>query len=171
MNFDDIEVRVNEKYPKLLDVKEDKKTSAILKNLISSRAGNLSCILRYAYQSVIADKTNEEIGEIFEEIAVVKMTHMDMLMHAVSLCGGNPRFEDDKGNMFNAGYVFYSNKLKEMLEFNIQNSIQTIQDYKNAISLIPNQSIKDLLNRLIQDETRHKEIFNRILNSVHFLSV
>lgn len=171
MNFDDIEIKINKPYPALTDIKENKTTVMLLKNLVSSKSGVLSSILRLIYQSVTADKSNSEIGEIFEEIGVVKITHMDMLMHAISIFGGNPKFEDAQGNSFNTSNVFYSTKLKDMLEFNILNCNQTIQNYQNAIERIDNNSLKSLLERLIADEENFKQIFTKILNSVQFLSI
>lgn len=171
MNFDDIEIKINKPYPALTDIKEDKTTVMILKNLVSNKSGILSSVLRLIYQSVVADKTNTEIGEIFEEIGVVKITHMDMLMHAICMFGGNPKYEDAQGNIFNTGNVFYSIKLKDMLEFNIQNCNQTIQNYNNAMDKIENSSLKSLLERLKQDEENFKQTFTKILNGVQFLSI
>ena len=171
MNLSDVEVRVDKPYPELIDVKEDLQTVGILKNLAFSRVGELSGVLTYVYQSVIADKTDQEIAEIFEEIGVVEMLHQDMLMHAISLFGGNPKYEDMQGNFFNTANLNYTIKLREMLENNIRAETVAIDNYNMAINKVKNQSLKNLFKRIIEDEQRHLEIFKRIRDSVQFMSV
>ncbi len=171
MNFSDIEVRINKSYPELINVQGDMQTVAILKNLLFSRVGELGGVLTYIYQSVIADKTDEEIASIFEEIGVVEMIHQDMLMHAISEFGGNPKYEDAQGNYFNTANINYSMKLREMLDNNIKAETIAIENYNIAISRVKNQSLKDLFARIIEDEKRHLEIFKQIRDNVEFMSV
>ena len=123
------------------------------------------------YQSVVADKVNPEIGEIFEELSVIKTTHLDMLMHAITEFGGNPKFEDGQNAMFNCGYVFYSQKLKEMLEFDMLCCNQTIENLKLVISSVKCESLIQLLSRLLEDEQMHQSVLKKIFNSVQFLSI
>ncbi len=171
MNFENVEVRINKPYPELVDVKEDVTTVSVLKNLISSRAGEVAGVLQYIYQSVIAGKTHENISEIFEEIGIVEMMHLDMLMHAVSLFGGVPKYEDAQGNFFNTANINYSIKLKEILDNNIRAESNGIENYQMAMSKVKNQSLKDLFARIIEDEQHHLEIFKRIRDNVEFMSV
>lgn len=171
MNFNDIEVKINKPYPELVDVEEDFLTVNVLKNLSSSRVGELSGVLEYIYQSVISEKTNSEIASIFEEIGIVEMMHLDMLMHAISLFGGIPKYEDSQGIFFNAANLIYPIKLKDMLENNIKAESIAIENYKMAINKVKNKSLKELFARIIEDENRHLEIFKRIRDNVEFMSV
>lgn len=171
MNFSDVEVRINKPYPEIEDAEYDLSTVAILKNLAASRVGELAGVMQYIYQSVIADKTNEEIAEIFEEIGVVEMMHLDMLMHAITDFGGVPKYEDAQGNFFNTANLNYGVKLKDMLDNNIKAESLAVENYKMAINRVKNQSLKDLFMRIIEDEMRHLEIFKRIRDNVEFMSV
>ena len=171
MNFEDIKVRIDSPYPEIINAKEDYDTVVILKNLASGRSGELKAVLQYVYQSVIADKTNNDIASIFEEIGIVEMMHLDMLMHAITDFGGNPKYEDGQGNMFNTGCINYSIKLKDMLDENIKAEQVAIEQYTMAISRLSNESLKRLLSRIIEDEIRHIEIFKTIRDNVRFLSV
>ena len=122
MNFEDLEVKVNKPYPEIVNAKDDTKTVAILKNLVSSRVGEMTAVTQYIYQSVIADKTNEEIAEIFEEISIVEMIHLDMLMHAITMFGGIPKYEDSQGNFFNtSSLTLFTNN--SSLSTSLDNSI------------------------------------------------
>lgn len=171
MDFSDIEVKVNKPYPEIINIEEDLATVAILKNLANGRIGELGGVLQYVYQSVIADKTNQEIGGIFEEIGIVEMLHLDMLMHAISLFGGIPKYDDFKGNFFNTANLNYSTKLMDMLESNINAETISIDNYRMAMDRVKNHSLKELFARIIEDEERHLEIFKRIRDNVKFLSI
>lgn len=171
MNFEDIEVKIDKLYPEIVDAVEDVNIVAVLKNLANGKTGETAAVLQYIYQSVVADKTLQEIAEIFEEIGIVEMIHLDMLMHAISMFGGVPKYENSQGAFFNAANLNYSLKLKDMLEMNIKAETMAIDNYKTAINMVNNKSLKQLFERIIEDEQRHIEIFKRIRDNVVFLSV
>lgn len=171
MNFEDIEIKVNKPYPEIENAYDDPKTVAILKNLASSRIGEFGAVSQYIYQSVIADKTTSDIAEIFEEIGIVEMIHLDMLMHAITMFGGIPKYEDANGNFYNTSWLNYSMKLKDMLENNIRAESIAIDNYNMAIKEVNNQSLKDLFARIIEDEKKHIEVFKQIRDNVSFMSV
>jgi len=169
MNFEDIEVRVNKPYPEIVGATDDKRTVSILKNLANGKVGEFAASGQYIFQSVVADEIEEEIGGIFEEIGIVEMLHLDMLMHAISAFGGLPKFEDSNGNFFNTANLNYSDRLIDMLENNIRAETMAIDNYLVAIDNVNNESLKRLFERIIEDERRHLEIFNRIKSSVKFM--
>ena len=171
MNFLDIEVKVDKPYPEITDAVDCPQTVAILKNLANSSVGELEAVLTYIYQSVIADKTHQEIADVFEEIGIVEMTHLDMLMHAITNFGGVPKYEDSYGTMFNTRTINYTQKLSEMLNNNIAAEEMAIKMYTDAIEKVKNQSLKDLFARIILDEKRHVEIFKLIRDNVKFMSI
>lgn len=171
MNFEEVDVKVNKPYPEIVNAEEDMNTVAILKNLSNSRVGEIAGVMQYIYQSVIADKTDAEIAKIFEEIGIVEMLHLDMLMHAITMFGGVPRYEDSQGNFFNTANLNYSMKLKDMLDNNIKSETTAIENYRMAISRVTNASLKKLFERIIEDEIRHLEIFKQIRDRVKFMSL
>ena len=171
MNFDEIEVKINKPYPEIENAQDDIYTVSVLKNLATSKHGELGGVLQYIYQSVVADKVIKEIGAIFEEIGIVEMMHLDMLMHAITDFGGNPKYEDGQNAPFNVSGINYSIRLKEMLENNINEEEFAIRAYTQAIQKVNNPSLKKLLERILEDEERHLEIFKNLNNNVKFLSV
>ncbi len=170
MSFEDIEVKVNKPYPEIVGATDDQHIVAILKNLANGRLGEIMASSLYIYQSVVADETNEEIGGIFEEIGVVEMMHLDMLMHAITDFGGVPQYQDANGNFFNTASLNYSQRLIDMLENDIRAETMAIDNYLVATDNVKNESLKRLFERIIEDEKRHLEIFNRIKSSVKFMS-
>ena len=171
MNFEDIVVKLDKPYPEIVNTTEDRETVSILKNLATSKSGELNGVLQYIYQSVVSNKINKEISSIFEEIAIVEMIHLNLLMNAIVSFGGVPRYEDGLGNQFNTTNINYSFKLKDMLQNNIKDEQIGVSDYSRAAERVKNESLKSLLNRIKMDEELHLQIFKNILNNVTFMSV
>lgn len=171
MNLENFQVRKDTSYPEIVGAKNDPNTVAILKNLASSaNASELLGILTYVFQSVEADKSAEDIAKVLEEIAVVEMTHLDMLMHAITEFGGVAKYEDSMGRAFHTNYINYNLRLKDMLEQNIMAETRAIENYNNAIKKVSNDSLKALFARIIEDEECHIKIFKYLKDSVQFLS-
>ena len=123
------------------------------------------------YVKISSISSREEIASIFEEIGIVEMMHLDMLMHAITEFGGSPEYNDSQRNSFNSNFVNYTTKLSEMLENNIQGESLAIENYKQAIMRVDNESLKQLFARIIEDEEQHIKVFKKIRDSVRFLSI
>lgn len=171
MEINNIQIRGNSSYPEIANATNDPSTVAILKELLSSKQGEIAGIMQYFYQSSIARQADPSIADILEEISVVEMVHMGLLMNAIVSFGGMPKYNNGKGQPFNASYVNYSTKLKDMLDANIVGEQQAIKDYLNAQNLVKNQSLKNLLNRIIEDEQLHLTAFKTMRSTVGFLSL
>ena len=139
--------------------------------MATSKNGELGGVLQYIYQSVVSNRVNADIASIFEEIGIIEMMHLEMLMNAIVDFGGIPKLEDAMGNPFNVSNMNYSLKLKDMLQANIKDEQMAIEAYSRAIERVKNNSLKDLLERIKQDEEKHLQIFKQILNNVTFMSV
>lgn len=171
MEILDVDLKVKQPYPQIEGAVDDPQTVAIIKDLATGRDGELCAVLTYIFQSTIADKTNDDIGEIFEEIAIVEMHHLGLLMHAICDFGGTPKYEAGNGAPFNANSVNYNTKLKDILEIDIREEQGAIASYNQAIKMVKNQSLKDLFARIILDEQKHIEALKQIRAKVQFLSV
>lgn len=171
MNLENIQVRINKPYPEIEDATDDKMTVGILKNLATSRASELSAILQYQYDATLTHFTDDEIAKIIDEISVVEMSHLSMLMEAIVMFGGLPKYEDSQGNIFATTGLMYPVKLKDMLMQNIEMEKGAIRDYREATIRVRNESLKKLFERIIMDEERHLEIFEKLLRDIKFLSI
>ena len=171
MEIGNIKIRANNTYPEITNATNSIRVVTILKDLLSSREGAVKDFLQHFYQSRIARQSDIEISELLEEIAIVEMEHSELLIDAIISFGGTPKYEDGKGRTFNSNYINYSTKLKDILDINIKNKQQSIKNYLNAHQMITNQSLKDLINRIIEDEQLHLNVFKNLLNTVSFLSI
>lgn len=170
MNLDDVLVKDDKSYPEIEGAINSPKTVAVLKNLMAGNMGELTAVLQYFYQSSIARVVDEKIGEILEEISIVEMSHIELLSHAIVDFGGEPRYENSKGQYYSANSIFYSSKLREMLDANILAEEKAIEEYKVAIKEVENPSLKNLFARIIDDEQLHLKIFTYLRNNVKFLA-
>ena len=159
MDINKIEIRASTEYPEIVGATNDPKTVGILKDLLSSRISEVTAIMQYFYQSRIAKGVEDDISSLLEEIAIVEMEHMELLMDAIISFGGTPIYTNSKGQYFNASYVNYATKLKDMLDSNIFSEQQAINDYSNAQNMVNNKSLKDLFARIIEDEQMHLKVF------------
>ena len=170
MDLNNILVKEKKDYPEIENAIDDNQTVAILKDLAFSKQGELAAVLTYIFQSTIADKSNDDLGELFEEIAITEMAHLGLLMHAICAFGGVPKYETSNGVPFNTNWVNYNAKLKDMLEQNIKGEQEAIENYNQAIKMVKNQSLKDLFARIILDEQKHVEALKQVRATVQFLS-
>lgn len=171
MELKDIKVRMDAEYPEIVNADNNPKTVLVIKDLLSSRQGEITAIMQYFYQSRIANNVEDEISRILEEISVVEMGHMELLMNAIIDFGGTPFYNNSRNQPFNTTYVNYTTKLKDMLDADILGEQTAIRDYTNAQQLVSNESLKKLFARIIEDEQLHLQIFKRLRDSVSFLSV
>ena len=171
MNLDEIKLRTGTPYPEIVDAKACAKCVAVLKNLIAERGGELNSVLQFIYQSTVADSSDADLGELFEEIAITDMEHVGLLMHAIVDFGGDPKYETSNGVAFNANCVRYLTKLKDMLEYNIALIEQAKENYNTATQMVSNVSLKQLLTRIAEDKQKQLEALTYIKNTVKFLSV
>ena len=171
VNLENMPVRLNEPYPEIEGAVDDRNTVRILKNLASSSESELTASMQYMYQYVVSDSVMPDVAKTLEEISIVEMTHLEMLMHAMTEFGGDPTYTDARGNYFSTSSIFYSKKLKEFLDANIEGEKMAIEAYKNAIRAVQNESLKQLFARIIKDEELHIKIFKHIRENVQFLSL
>lgn len=171
MELKNILVKSKEPYPKIEDANINPRTVNILKNLMSGQDSELNAVLQYFYQSSISKDMEKEISNILEEISIVEMMHLEILSHAIVDFGGEPRYENGIGQSYNTSAVNYSTRLSKILDVNIAGEERAIENYKKAIDMVNNQSLKNLFLRIIEDEKLHIKVFNYLRDNVRFMSM
>ena len=139
-------------------------------NLIrKSYAGEVSedtLIHLYFYQSLILKDKYPEVSKILEKISVVEMKHLEILGRLIYLLGVKPIYSSPyKNNIskyFNASYVKYNDKLKEILLINIEAETQAIYYYNYLIKVIEDKYIINIIKRILVDEQIHLDIFKNL---------
>lgn len=170
MDFKNFIVKENAPYPEIVDADNNPKVVKILKNLMSSNESELTAILQYFYQSSVAKNLDKNIASVLEEISIVEMMHLEQLSNAIVMFGGNPRYESAQGQFFSTSNINYTNRLREMLDRNIELEQNGIEAYRHSIEMVENKSLKELFERIIKDEKLHIKIFKQIKDNVRFMS-
>ena len=171
MDLGEIKIRQELNYPEIEDATECGRTVGVLKDLVSARGGELNEVLQYVYQSTVADKSDADLGQLFEEVGIVCMNHTGLLMHAITDFGGLPKYEDGNGYPFNMSCIKYTYKLKDMLDDNIVLTQNQIDNYKKAINMVSNVSLQKLFERIIKDKEVWLESLKTLRGTIKFLSV
>lgn len=166
MNFEEVQEILNSKkaigYPKLFNIRQNLKYADILCNSFGGETGELTAITQYIYEHMELERY-DGLSKVLFSIAKEEMMHLDMIGGLIRKLGRKPLYINEKQEMWSASNVKYNfMSLYDMLSYNIQTEKKTIEEYKKAIKLTKNKSIKELLERIILDEKTHIEIFDRL---------
>lgn len=140
----------------------------ILSNDFASSKGEISGILQYLYEHWVLECHHPEISTTIKSIARVEMHHFDILGELIVKLGGNPKLlacRPDRQTIWNGNMIYYTDKLKQLLRFNIMAERSAIENYSLHIKCIGDENIKVILQRIILDEKIHLKIFEEMLTS------
>lgn len=128
-----------------------------------------TAIHTYLYQA-LEHQEFKEFKEILLTISKVEMHHLLLLGEVIKLLGLDPRFEtfstEKKPKYWTSSYIFYEKDLKKILEQNIQAEKDAIEKYRLHQEEIKDIYIKELLERIIQDELLHVQIFEKLSKQI-----
>jgi bacterioferritin len=140
------------------------RTIAMLKEDYAGAESELSAITQYIFQNTTTD--DEAFANAMLQIAIVEMTHLDMLGDAIHALGGTTEFKSD-GKFWTAENVNYSSTKEGMLRANIEGEQIAIENYRRHAAQTDNHSVRDLLLRIVRDEELHLAFFERLLAEEH----
>ena len=181
MNFENIDLKtydLNTPYPEVtvtldsLKQTDEKNYLNIISMIINAYAGNKSeytAISQYIYQSFIVKKSYEKLHKILEYIAIKEMYHLEILSEILINLNVNPKYckyIDYNPNICDnwcSNNIRYIKDIEKFLEYNISLETDAIKEYLRIIDATKNSNIKEVLNRIIQDEKTHIEIFKELL--------
>lgn len=161
-----MEYKSKNPYPEIRVERQNLEYAALL---LADFAGNVSeetAIHLYIYQSLVNNNKFKEFNDIMMKIAEVEMHHLSLLGQTITKLGGTPLYaavgKDSIPRFWSAGNVNYANSLKNMLEIDMASETQAIRNYQYQITIIKDQYIKKLLERIIEDEMIHLELFKKL---------
>lgn len=184
MNFEDIEYnnyKIFAPYPQitvnlntLRDEDDDNgiRTISMLINAYAGNKGEITSTLQYSYQSFLVKKDYEALYKLLEKISIKEMQHMEILSQLLVNLNINPKFcryIDNNINLCNnwsANSINYSTDIRDFINYNIELESTAISEYTAIVNNTNNENIKEILNRIIQDEKTHLDIFYAILNRI-----
>ena len=157
-------------YPPVMVEEENLHYAQLLAVNLASPKSELTSVLQYIYQDWFFTPQYKEVARIIKKIAIVEMHHMDILGRLIVLLDGNPTYcavTDNRFHIWNGNMVTYSNMVCLALTDNICLEEAAIASYKEHAAQINDHYIVDVLNRIIEDEQVHLQIFHKMLNDLN----
>lgn len=129
----------------------------------------MSAISLYMYNNTIIVPELEELKLAFKKINMVEMEHLQILNELVLQLGVDPRlWTNNHGQCqyWTPFYNTYPNQLDALLMNSIKSEQQAIEQYQKHIQCIQDPKIIAILERIIEDEIIHLNIFQSFYNSL-----
>lgn len=136
--------------------------------LLSNYAGDISeetAIHQYLFEYLMKNNENEDFANAMLHISEVEMKHLRLLGETIKLLGIMPVFgklkTDKKYKPWCSNNINYTTDIKNIILQNIKYENEAINKYKNSYSQIKDVYVRELINRIIEDELIHIEILNK----------
>lgn len=160
---------VKKPYPSVENICPDARSLRIISPAYATAAGELNAIMLYTYHSLMfCAEGKEEAAELIESIAVAEMMHLRLLGQLIIALGAAPVFTANPPCMFNfysAKYVTYSRTLRCMAEDGVRAERQAIRGYERMGRLLGDTRVRDITERICEDERLHLKAYEDILSS------
>ena len=160
----------NSPYP-IPKVEEENMNYALV--LLENYSGNISeetAVHQYLYEYLMLNNEYQEFANIMMEISEVEMKHLRLLGETIKLLGVMPVFgvvkQDKSYESWCSNNIKYEVNLKEMILLNIKYEEEAIKKYNESYSLVNDIYVRNLINRIIEDELIHISVFNYFLNKI-----
>ncbi|GGH87388.1 bacterioferritin [Pullulanibacillus pueri] len=143
----------------------DEKMKALIDGLNEDLANEYGAVIQYTtYAATVSGMHYQVLKPFFEDEIPDEQGHASYLSEKIATLGGNPTTKPAE--------VVYTTDAKRMLEEVHKSESDTIERYKKRRKQADELGLIDLVVKLedmIADETKHKEITERMLND-HRLS-
>ena len=152
---------MRESYTKILDAEPENPTISLLADLLSGKDGELTAIMQYFFQEVMT--SDEQLKKLLGQIKHDEMHHAKLLADAMVAFGGVPYFCNQFNKFFTTEYVDYALSERQFLLTDIRGEEIAIKTYDDAINKVENESLKQLLGEIRDDEKEHLKLFREQL--------
>ncbi|MCC0694770.1 ferritin-like domain-containing protein [Clostridioides sp. ES-S-0048-02] len=156
----------DEPYPEIKVLGPNKYYAELLMDDYSGVASEFTSVTQYLYHDFDLDENYRELSEMWINISITEMLHMEILAKTIRLLGGNPIYRGSTsscGAYWNGGFVFYGDSICSRLKSDLNLEYVAIENYYKDISIIEDPYIKAILNRIILDEKVHVGLFKKAI--------
>lgn len=166
--------RVNKPYPEITVTSLPFEVISKIKRLYVDRRSEMTSVMQYSYQHFILNSAEglENVSAAMEEIAVTEMRHYEILAKILVNCGVDPRnciYIDnniDICDYWKASYVNYTRDFIDIFEKNVILEQSGVNCYLELISMYDDNNLKEIVERIIEDEKSHLAYFKAVLELV-----
>ena len=162
-------IKVDLPYPSRDSLTYDPYSGKIIAVAYSSLKSELTAILQYTYHALHFKEFDKKYADTMEGIAITEMEHLFILGETMLKTGVDPRFvqyASCNAPYFNTCSVAQSTSPQKMLMDDIQGELDAIADYKKMLTLLKNQQVSAIIQRIILDEQLHVQTLKGLLEGL-----
>lgn len=153
-------------YPPICIEQKNPAYGRMMLDNIGGGNSEMSAISLYIYNQMITAGSRDEISQIFHKISVVEMHHLYIFGELAFELGENPRLWTHKRNQmfyWTPGYNNYPTQYVPLLKNALAGEEDAIRKYQQQINHIKDPYIQANLERIIEDERLHVQIYKKLL--------
>ena len=163
-----IQYQLNKPYPVPVGLSENRRCAQMLLRLYCGSVSELTSVCQYMYHYQEALPVYAPLAEAYQGICIAEMQHMTLLGGCIKQMGMRPKYryfsESESPVNWSVRNVRYCSTVGDMLLADIQNEESTVKQYQQALRRTNNTQIKMLLERILEDEELHVQIFTDLYN-------
>lgn len=159
-------------YPEVSVNYGDRKWLPLLFDDYASRVSETTAVMQYNFAHFTTEAVEnlefgyKEASDAFLGISIIEMFHLEKIANVITSLGEKPVYVNGMDKYWKSKFVPYGNSPIENLKLAIKAEKDAIDQYEFQIRVIQNESIRNLLRRIVEDEKHHLDIFTKILNKL-----
>ena len=154
-------------YPSIEELDVNVEYGQLMLSNLGGLYSEMNAVSLYFYNHIISERVLPTLADAMEKISLVEMHHLEIFAKMACRLGVDPRLWDCQNDFleyWSPGYNVYPRQVNTMLENAIAQEEHTIEIYQQQINCIADETIQNMLNRIILDEQHHLVIFETFLN-------
>ena len=132
---------------------KNKKNSDIVKDIYCGKFSDLTTFLFFKYSSYLYKNSDSYFSNNMSKISNDSLIHMDIFGRLITMLGGIPNF-----NEYVNDEIYYVLEKDKLIEVSIRLVKEKIIKYTNALNIIKDRYIEEILKDFIIEERRNLEI-------------
>ena len=150
------------KISKLSKIQANNYYANLIKSVYVGEESETNLMLQFLYFSYVLSNFENDFSKAFYDIAQDDLDHHSMLGECLVRLGGDPNFINKNVPLSGKDFEYFKG-IKQMLEYGICQKEKAIIKYKIIINKILEKEIKNILEIIICDERKHKEMLENLL--------
>ena len=144
----------------------DPETVVLLQEDYAGIISEMSAVNQYMFQYLLLSENSYPFSEALKCIADNEAWHKELLGRAIVRLGGTPILAATN-TYWCANFISYDQDPRRMILVNINIEFAAIYNYRWHIQLTSNDSVKQLLERIILDEELHIRLFTQMQTALN----
>lgn len=161
-----MEYQSQEAYPPVAVEGPNEEYAQLMLGNLGGYNSEMTTVGSYFYHHLVTAATDPTLSELFLKIAQVEMRHMELFGQLAVRLGADPRlWECRKGQyrFWTPGYISYPQDICSILRASFAGEQEAVRRYRQQISVVQDQSVRAILQRILQDEQLHAALFKERL--------